>query len=79
MSSKMQYRMKMALYAVVLLAALMLDEAVFGALKLRYKPCVMPMAVACIGLWEASLALWAAACGHGAVRSPCWGRGTLCL
>lgn len=52
MSSKMQYRMKMALYAVVLLAALMLDEAVFGALKLRYKPCVMPMAVACIGLWE---------------------------
>lgn len=52
MSSKMQFRMKMALYALVLLGALLLDEAVFSALNLRYRPCVMPIAVTCIGLWE---------------------------
>ena len=52
MSSKMRFRMKMALYAVVLFAALLLDEAVFSAMNLRYRPCVMPIAAACIGLWE---------------------------
>lgn len=52
MSSKTQFRMKMALYGVVLLAAMLLDGAVFGALQLRYSPTVMPIAVACIGLWE---------------------------
>ena len=52
MSSKMRFRMKMALYVVVLFAAMLLDEAVFGAMNLRYRPCVMPIAVACIGLWE---------------------------
>ena len=52
MSSKMRFRMKMALYVVALFAAMLLDEAVFGAMNLRYRPCVMPIAVACIGLWE---------------------------
>jgi hypothetical protein len=52
MSSKTQFRLKMALYTAVLLVALLLDGAVFGALDLRYVPCVMPVAVACIGLWE---------------------------
>ena len=58
MSSKMRFRMKMALYVVVLFAAMLLDEAVFGAMNLRYRPCVMPIAVACIGLWEGGC-LWA--------------------
>lgn len=52
MSSKNQIRIKMALYGVVLLAALLLDSAAFGALHPRYTPCVTPIAVACIGLWE---------------------------
>lgn len=52
MSTKMTFRVKMALYAVVLLTAMLLDGAVFGALNLRYSPSVMPIAVACIGLWE---------------------------
>ena len=52
MPSKWQFRMKMTLYASVLLAALLLDEAVFSALALWFRPCVMPVAVACIGLWE---------------------------
>ncbi len=52
MSTKTQFRMKMALYGVVLLLAMLLDGAVFGALDLRYSPSVMPIAVACIGLWE---------------------------
>lgn len=52
MSGKTQFRIKMALYGAVLLAAMLLDGAVFGALELRYPPCVMPIAVACVGLWE---------------------------
>ena len=52
MSGKNQTRMKMALYGVVLLAALLMDSAAFGAVHPRYTPCVMPVAVACIGLWE---------------------------
>ena len=52
MTGKTQTRIKMALYGVVLLAALLMDSAAFGALHLRYTPCVMPIAVACIGLWE---------------------------
>ena len=75
----MQYRMKMALYAVVLLAALMLDEAVFGALKLRYKPLryahgggLHPACGEGVGR-AASLALWAAACGHGQCALPAGG------
>ena len=52
MSGKTQIRIKMALYAFVLLAALLMDSAAFSALHPRYTPCVMPIAVACIGLWE---------------------------
>lgn len=52
MSSKTQFRIKMALYGAVLLAAMLLDGAAFGALALRYPPCVMPVAVACVALWE---------------------------
>lgn len=52
MSGKTQTRIKMALYGVVLLAALLMDRAAFGALHLRYTPSVMPVVVACIGLWE---------------------------
>lgn len=52
MSGKNQIRIKMVLYGLVLLAALLMDGAAFGALNPRYTPCVMPIAVACIGLWE---------------------------
>ncbi len=52
MSSKMRFRMKMALYVVVLFSAMLLDEAVFSAMNLRYRPCVTPIAAICIGLWE---------------------------
>lgn len=52
MSSKTQFRIKMVLYGVVLLAAMLLDGAAFGALNLRYTPSVMPVAVACVCLWE---------------------------
>lgn len=52
MSEKIQFRAKMALYGMVLLLALLLDNAAFSALNLRYRPCVMPIAVACIGLWQ---------------------------
>lgn len=82
MPSKWQFRMKMTLYAAVLLAALLLDEAVFSALALWFRPCVMPVAVACIGLWEGTekgsiFGLAAAAFGHGAGRFLFWGRGIL--
>ncbi len=52
MTSKTQNRIKMLLYGVVLLLALLMDSAAFGALHPRYTPCVIPIAVACIGLWE---------------------------
>ena len=54
MSTKMTFRVKMALYGVVLLVAMLLDGAVFGALNLRYSPSVMPIAVACVGLCEST-------------------------
>ena len=52
MAGKTQNRIKLALYGVVLLVALLMDSAAFGALHLRYTPSVVPIAVACIGLWE---------------------------
>lgn len=52
MSSKTQFRIKMALYAAVLILAELLQTAVFGALNLGIVPCVMPVAVACIGIFE---------------------------
>lgn len=52
MSTKNQFRIKMILYGVVLLLALLLDSAAFGAVHPRYTPTVLPIAVCCIGLWE---------------------------
>ena len=52
MTGKNQTRIKMALYGVVLLAALLMDSAAFGAVQPRYTPCVMPIALGCIALWE---------------------------
>lgn len=54
MSSKTQFRIKMALYAAVLILAELLQTAVFGELSLGLVPCVMPVAVACIGIFEGS-------------------------
>ena len=52
MTEKWQQRIKYALYAVLLLVALLLDTAVFTAINIRVIPTTMPIAVACIGLWE---------------------------
>ena len=52
MSEKTQNRIKMTLYVVVLLLALLFEEAVFGAMHLSFMPCVMPVAVVSIALWE---------------------------
>lgn len=52
MTEKIQIRIKLLLYGVVLLLALLMDGAAFGAVHPRYTPSVMPIAVACIGLWE---------------------------
>lgn len=54
MSSKTQFRVKMALYAAVLVLAELLQTSVFGGLSLGLVPCVMPVAVACISLFEGS-------------------------
>jgi hypothetical protein len=51
MSTKNQARLRVALYVAVLLGAMLLDSAAFGAMHLTYVPCVMPVAVCCIGLW----------------------------
>lgn len=52
MSTKTLFRLKMALYAAVLLFAELLQTAVFGGLRLGLVPCVMPLAVVCIALFE---------------------------
>lgn len=52
MSGKMQNRMKIALYVVLLLVSLLVQESVFGALNTRFSPCILPVTVMCIGLWE---------------------------
>ena len=54
MSSKTQFRVKMALYAAVLILAELLQTSVFGQLDLGVVPCVMPVAVACISIFEGS-------------------------
>ena len=54
MSSKAQLRVKMTLYALVLILAELLQTSVFGELNLGIAPCVMPVAVACISLFEGS-------------------------
>lgn len=52
MSTKTLFRLKMALYGAVLLLAELLQTAVFGGLPLGLVPCVMPLAVVCIALFE---------------------------
>lgn len=52
MSSKAQFRIKMALYVVVLILAELLQTAVFGELNTGLSPAVMPVAVSCIALFE---------------------------
>lgn len=52
MSSKATSRVKAVLYAVVLIFAELLQTSVFGELQLSISPCAMPVAVACIALFE---------------------------
>ena len=52
MSSKTQFRVKMALYVSILVLAELMQTAVFGSLDLGVVPCVMPVAVVCISLFE---------------------------
>ncbi len=52
MSSKNQFRIKMALYAVVLILAELLQTSVFGTIGLGLVPSVMPVAVSCISVCE---------------------------
>lgn len=52
MSSKTQFRLKMALYVLVLVLAELIQSAVFGGLQNGLSPSVMPVAVACIALFE---------------------------
>lgn len=52
MSGKAIVRIKTVLYAAVLVLAELLQTSVFGELSLPYAPCAMPLAVACIALFE---------------------------
>ena len=52
MSSKMLYRLKMALYVLILILAELVQTSVFGSLRLGIIPCVMPVAVSCISVRE---------------------------
>lgn len=54
MSSKTLFRVKMALYVLVLILAELLQTSVFGSLKLGLVPSVMPVAVVCISIVEGS-------------------------
>ena len=52
MTSKTQLRIKMALYAVILIVAELLQTSVFGSMSLGLVPSVMPVAVSCISICE---------------------------
>lgn len=52
MSSKTLFRVKIALYALLLILAELLQTSVFGNLNLGLVPSVVPVAVACISLFE---------------------------
>lgn len=52
MANKTLFRLKMILYAAALLLAELLQTAVFGGLPLGIVPCVMPVAVVCIAMFE---------------------------
>ncbi len=72
MSTKTLFRLKMALYAAVLLLAELLQTAVFGSLSLGLVPCVMPLAVVCIALFEGG----EKGCIFGLVGGCLWAWGT---
>ena len=52
MTSKTQFRIKMALYAVILIVAELLQTSVFGSMSFGLVPSVMPVAVSCISVCE---------------------------
>ena len=52
MTSKTQFRIKMALYVVVLILAELIQTSVFGTMSLGLVPSVMPVAVSCISVRE---------------------------
>ena len=52
MSSKTQFRIRMILYAVILIVAELLQTSVFGSMSLGLVPSVMPVAVSCISVCE---------------------------
>ena len=52
MATKTRRRVQMALYALVLVLAELIQTSVFGSLRLGIVPCVMPVAVACVAMLE---------------------------
>ena len=54
MSSKTLFRIRMALYVVILIVAELLQTSVFGSMSLGLVPSVMPVAVSCISICEGS-------------------------
>ncbi len=54
MTSKTLFRLKMVLYAVLLIIAELLQTSVFGNVGGRLSPAAMPVAVVCICLFEGS-------------------------
>lgn len=52
MTSKTRFRIRMALYAAVLILAELLQTSIFGGLRLQLAPCIMPVAVISISLFE---------------------------
>lgn len=52
MTSKGQARLKMVLYGVMLLLAMLLEGPIFGTMHTRFIPHVMPIVVVSIALWE---------------------------
>ncbi len=54
MANKAHLYLKMTLYVMLLILAELMQTSVFGNLDFRLTPSVMPIAVACIGLFEGS-------------------------
>ena len=52
MSDKALNRIRKFLYALLLLASILIQEAAFGALNLKYVPCIVPIAVVSVALFE---------------------------
>ena len=52
MKEKMLFRLRMALYVVLLILAELLETSVVGGISLGIVHCVMPIPVACIAMFE---------------------------